>query len=393
MLFLLLESGILKAARGDVILFNNTGAEHPTTYRFAAHCKRMAESRYDIPFFWVEYQTYEDVRNGEWTRLPSYRITNTEPWSEDNPDGYHGKGEPFEEMLSWSGYVPNQFRRTCTRALKLECTRMFLRNWFAGKEGIPRLGHSYGESQIDRDLLYRRHRRHGGETPRDIYFDKKDYALSRSTCRPEQRYRRFTRVRLAMDNPILAGNSYGGQAEFGRGKVEYIAFIGLRGDEPMRVERVALRAENGKESRGYEGEHVYMPLDEMNIETGDVDAFWKRQRTIRGLRNGGANLIDDKHLSNCVYCFLKGSNNLSRIHEELEQVPAELHDTPSDIRWWMRIEQVYGRDMEKERRETTADVEFIGFFGNRQLRYEDIARKGACAFTGENQILPCDCTD
>jgi len=32
MLFLLLESALLKAERGDVVLFNNTAAEHPATY-------------------------------------------------------------------------------------------------------------------------------------------------------------------------------------------------------------------------------------------------------------------------------------------------------------------------------------------------------------------------
>ena len=396
MLFLLLESGILKAERGDVIVFNNTGAEHPSTYQFASQCKKLAESQYDIPFFWVEHQTYEDVRKGEWTRLPSYRLINTKPWSQDNPEGYRYKGEPFEELLSWSGYVPNQFRRTCTRALKLECTRMFLRNWFAGKEEIPRQGHSYEESQIDDDLLYRRHKRNGGGTPRKIFFDKKNFVLSRSTYRPRQRYCDFSRKRLLLDNPIVTGNSYGGQAEFGKGKVEYIAFIGLRGDEPFRVERVARRAENGKESQGYEGEHVYMPLDKMKITTEDVKAFWKKHRTILGLQSDRANLIDHNYLSNCVYCFLKGSANLSQIHEKLQNLSVDLYDTPSDIRWWERLEQRYGRDLIREDRiskSTPPGVEFIGFFGSKRLRYQEIATKGACAFTGDNQMLPCDCTD
>ena len=78
LLFTLLENKILNADRGDVILFNNTSAEHPDTYRFAQDCNK-ASNRYGIPSFWVEFQTYEDARNGEWTRLPSYRLVNDQP--------------------------------------------------------------------------------------------------------------------------------------------------------------------------------------------------------------------------------------------------------------------------------------------------------------------------
>ncbi len=139
LLFALLENKILDPDRGDVIVFNNTSAEHPDTYRFTRDCK-VASSRYGVPFFWVEFQTYEDARNGEWTRIPSYRLVNDEIRSPDNPDGFHWRGEVFEELLSWSGYIPNQFSRICTRNMKLEATRLFLKDWLACKESIPRLG-------------------------------------------------------------------------------------------------------------------------------------------------------------------------------------------------------------------------------------------------------------
>ena len=73
LLFTLLENGLLNRERGDVIVFNNTSAEHPDTYQFVRDCMCAAQ-RYGIPFFQVEFQTYEDVRRGEWTRLPSYRL-------------------------------------------------------------------------------------------------------------------------------------------------------------------------------------------------------------------------------------------------------------------------------------------------------------------------------
>ncbi len=111
LLFMLLEGGLLKPERGDVVVFNNTSAEHPETYHFTAKCKCIVEEQYGIPFFWVQFQTYEDARGGEWVRLPTYRLVKPVPWSEEEPDGYHWRGETFEEMLSWSGYVPNQFQR------------------------------------------------------------------------------------------------------------------------------------------------------------------------------------------------------------------------------------------------------------------------------------------
>ena len=131
LLFTLLGNRILDPERGDVIVFNNTSSEHPDTYRFARDC-RKASSQYGVPFFWVEFQTYEDAHNGEWTRIPSYRLVNDRPKSSDNPDGFHWRGEVFEELLSWSGYVPNQFSRICTQNMKLEATRLFLKDcWLA----------------------------------------------------------------------------------------------------------------------------------------------------------------------------------------------------------------------------------------------------------------------
>ena len=154
LLFILLEAGLLKAERGDAVVFNNTSAEHPKTYEFVKECKKIVEEKYKVPFFWVEFQTYEDARSGEYTRIPSFKLVNTEPVSDDNPDGYHWKGEVFEEMLSLKGYVPTLFQRICTKVLKLETTRMFLKEWFANKESTERLGHFGNQSRIDDDEFY-----------------------------------------------------------------------------------------------------------------------------------------------------------------------------------------------------------------------------------------------
>ena len=395
LLFTLLENNILDPERGDVIVFNNTSSEHPGTYRFVRDCEK-ASSRYGVPFFWIEFQTYEDARNGEWTRLPSYRIVNNEPKSIDNPDGFHWRGEVFEELLSWSGYVPNQFSRICTQSMKLEATRLFLKDWLACKEAIPRLGHYGNGSRIDMDVMYRRHRRNQGRVPKEIFFQKRAYVLTRPHGRPEQRYDTFSPVWRQFRNPALGGKTYGDKAYFGDGGVEYVAYVGLRGDEQLRVKRVEAR-NSGPAASGYKGEHVYMPLADMAVTRDDINAFWDRQ-------NWGLSLPKEGSLSNCVYCFLKGGANLRSVHHQMEKEKqhdflgfGSLLDTPSDVAWWTRIEQTYGRDLVAEQREITGNPvnSFLGFFGTSSgFSYEVLASNDDADLAKySGTLLPCDCTE
>ncbi len=143
MLMELLRKKTLKPERGDVIVFNNTSAEHPATYEFSRKMKALAEKKYNIPFFWIEYQTYEDSSKHGWRRNPSYRLINENPYSDNNKNGYCYKGEVYEEMVSLSGFLPNMLTRSCTLSLKIFITNSFLTDWLAQKSGIERLGH-YG---------------------------------------------------------------------------------------------------------------------------------------------------------------------------------------------------------------------------------------------------------
>ena len=395
LLFLLLENRILDADRGDVIVFNNTASEHPGTYRFARDCKE-ASNRYGVPFFWVEFQTYEDARKGEWTRIPSYRLVNDRPKSEENPEGFHWRGEVFEELLSWSGYVPNQFSRICTKNMKLEATRLFLKDWLACKKSIPRLGHYGSRSRMNLNTMYRRHLRSQGAVPKEIFARKKAYGLSRPHIRPEQRYSDFSSVWRPFQNPALDGRVFGDQASFGRGGAEYVAFVGLRGDEQIRVQRVAAR-NAGPGSPGYAGEHVYMPLSDLALSREDINAFWDKQPWDLSLPKEGS-------LSNCVYCFLKGAANLRSVRSTMEEEKhieepgfGSLLDTPSDVAWWLRMEQTYGRDLEAEGREITGNPgsTMIGFFGTStgfsyELLSEAADSEIACYSAS---LLPCDCTE
>lgn len=395
LLFLLLQNRILDPDRGDVIVFNNTACEHPGTYRFACDCME-ASSRYGVPFFWVEFQTYEDSREGEWTRIPSYRLVNERPFCEDNPNGFHWRGEVFEELLSWSGYVPNQFSRICTKNMKLEATRMFLRDWLASKSSIPRLGHFGRESRIDLNALYRRHRRRNGTVPKEIFRRKRAYVMSRPHSRPEQQYSDFSSAWRSFENPSLKRKVFGDRASFGKGGAEYIAFVGLRGDEQLRVQRVAAR-NAGPGAAGYEGEHVYMPLADIRVTRNDVNSFWDQQLWDLALPNQGS-------LSNCVYCFLKGAKNLRAVRDIMEKEKyaqvdgfGSLRDTPSDIAWWIRMEQTYARDLIEEQRTITGTPKstVIGFFGTKtDFSFEVLADAGESDMASySSAILPCDCTE
>ena len=396
LLFMLLENDILKSERGDVIVFNDTSAEHPETYEFTAKCKRIAEEQYGIPFFWIQFQTYEDARGGKWVRLPTYRLVKPVPWSEAEPDGYHWKGEAFEELLSWSGYVPNQFQRTCTQNLKLEVTRKFLRDWFACKDSISRLGHYGSDSRIDDAAMYAHHQKHRGKVPEKIFLKKKSYVRLRPVFRPEQAFSDFSRISQSIDNPHLTNNQFGGTAFLGYGGVEYITFVGLRYDEMRRVVKVRKRNSGGPESNGYEGEHVYMSLADFGVTKENVNDFWAEQ-------SWGLKLPSEAGLSNCVYCFMKGAGTLRKVHEQMETAKKNKTaaiDSPCDISWWKRIERRYGRDLKAEKRvihkkERTESV--IGFFGlDSGFSYSLLEKSGR----GEvdiskfsKTVLPCDCTD
>ena len=399
LLFTLLENGFLRQDRGDVVVFNNTSCEHPETYKFAAECKRRVEAE-GIPFFFIQFQTYEDARQGEWRRIPTYRLVNEHPYSDTNPDGYRWRGEVFEEMLSQKAYLPNQFSRVCTNSLKLEVTRQFLRDWFASKESIAREGHGLDKSQIDEDQLYRRHIRSGGGVPKSVLLEKKQFVLNSPTGRPKQRYRDFSTPASTFGNESLSGKVFGRKAWFGDGGIEYIAFIGLRGDEQLRVARVESRSSNPHANVGYEGEHVYMPLAKMHIGKEDVNAFWSQQAW-------DLDLPQDGSLSNCVYCFLKGVGNLKQVHSAMEEQKTRgdiegfgsIVGTPCDISWWATKEREYGRDLDAEHRERTNPeaASFIGFFGaSSGFSFDtlaDSAKNGDDLEQFSGAVLPCDCTE
>lgn len=410
MLMLLLEQRLLDPRRGDVVVFNNTSAEHPATYEFVRACARRAETDYNVPFFWIEYATYEDAYNGEWTRRGSYRLVNDQPISESNPNGYRWRGEVFEELVSHQGFLPSRHTRICTTHLKLRATNDFLAEWFCGKEATEWRGHFHSEAQMADEVVIARHQRSRGKLGNDELLRKKAFLRSRPPAIPEQNFADFSSACAhQMTNKSFAERGYPEYAPMtGDEATEYVSLIGLRADEPRRVVRVMSR--NGlsvgdperKKREMTDGEIVCTPLADAEITNEDVLSFWSE-------RDGKLKLPPDANLSNCVFCFMKGTTAIPNVQRDITRADAELPEelrsvpgTPSDIRWWVDLEADYKRrplKRYKGRGRRSQKTVTIGFWGvDADVTYRDLMEMDEEElairpdFNGR-AALPCDCTD
>jgi len=410
LLLLLLEQGLLAPERGDVVVFNNTSAEHPATYDFVRACWECAESQYGIPFFWIEYATYEDARHGEWSRRGGYRLVNERPHDVSNPAGYRWRGEVFEELVSFQGFLPSRHTRICTAHLKLRATNEFLADWFAGKEATDWRGHYYPESQMTDDVVVARHRRSRGMMDDDEVLRKKAFLRSRPPTLPAQSFAQFSRVAAShMTNEDFAEKGYGEFAPMkGEDAIEYISLLGLRADEPRRVARVMERNRltTGDPERAKremtDGEIVCSPLADAGITNEDVLAYWAD-------REWQLALPPEANLSNCVYCFMKGPSAIPSVRRDVETadrvLPERLRsvpNTPSDIRWWVDLEEHYKRQPMKRykgRGRRSQKKVTVGFWGvDADVSYRELSEVSVEEATqGEDSVrepsLPCDCTD
>jgi len=407
----LLKQKKLVPERGDVILFNNTSAEHPATYEFTRKMKALAEGEYNIPFFWIEYQTYEEAGKNGWLRKGSYKIVNDHPYSTDNKRGYRSGGEVFEEMISLSGFLPNMQNRICTQTLKIFITNSFLSDWFAQKPGIERLGHHGETARMTNDDVIETHKNSNGSTPKRILLQKRAFVMNAAFVREYAAWNDFTDCDLCFDNEEVKRSVIGDKGQlFGDNAISYISCLGIRKDEEIRAEKIQARIDAAKKSANGRsllgqppGEEILTPLVENNVSQQGVIDFWNEQ-------DFNLELPNDGNFSNCVYCPLKGKVKLTQI-AALELTRCGLNGgglTPASIDWWIEMEDKYGRDLKKEGRTITSekDVKFIGFFGATEaLVYRQIkeqAAAGACAesrnpingeYVEDESYIPCNCTD
>ena len=136
------------------------------------------------------------------------------------------------------------------------------------------------------------------------------------------------------------------------------------------------------------GELLYCPLNDAGVTSGCVGEFWSARPYDLRIPDGAGN---------CVYCFLKGPAELSRLAAQMGS-PGGMADngtasTPVDIRWWSRLEDVYGRP-------STSREGRIGMFHDTD--YERIMHRAtrhdsdgpdSAAQAGADAGVPCSCTD
>ena len=382
LVFLLAEAGLLDPDRGDVILFANTSAEHPATYRFARECKLRLEQDFGLPFLWFEFCTVEDASRGFYARRPSYRLVRANPIEKD-PLGYRSRGEVFEEFLSYQGMLPNPHTRSCTARLKLYPSHELLGEWFGQTDGPPHAGH-YGERRFVTPrkalALYRRSR---GVAPDDVYMERIDMMTRRPPSRPAQRWQDYTGapVRKA---PLNASPA----PMWGHDARTHVTLLGLRADEQPRIGRIMSRSMFAEGASGPTcsvrtqppGERPCFPLADWGYDETAVRRFWQDRAFDLDLPELGGN---------CVFCFMKGTSALRRAANHAD--PLRVPGTPSDVQWWTDIEQKYQRKVPAR---NGNGLSRFGFFGVGGPSFSDIAAGRTC---GPNRYssgtVACDCTD
>lgn len=366
MMMKLLNEGTLHADRGDVVLFNNTSAEHPATYRWLERLTNICET-YGIPFYWTEFCTYEDKIKGtnEYTRKNAYRLVDSVPYHPtDAPNGYHSKGEVFEEMVSVRAHLPNRFSRTCTAYMKVGVSVNFLHDWLNDSPHITRLGHHGNAAKITIDDWYDKHLSYGGKLSKDEVATKREFINQCPFFRPMQRFDQFSSV--------------GKKHHVKDGGDSYLRLVGIRADEQPRILRM-------KMSKKQHPGHLYLPLVDWSITKQDVIAYWA------GAGRIDCDLPTDTQKSNCVYCFMKGP----RVLGELAKGDGGRADTPNDLGWWIALENRYKRYFDKKTFDHI-DKAGYGFFGEHLLDdpnrndYTTIGKSIPDADLGE---MPCECVD
>lgn len=390
------EEGILDPARGDLILFGNTSAEHPGTYDFAAECKRRLEGDYGLPFVWYEFCTVEDATKGEYRRKDSYRLVKPVP-VEDDPMGYRSNGEVFEELLAFQGMLPNPHSRTCTVKLKLFPAHKLLADWLGGTEGPSHAGHywvdpkdnSRGVSLVCPDRFADSYIANGGTAPKEHAHRRASHLSSLPPSRQRQRFREFTKAQIP---DVLSPDSGPARPAAMRGHdaALHVRLLGLRADEPKRVSRVLTRClfAEGATTPGCTvstqppGERPYFPLYDSGMDAASVRSFWDAQDFGLDIPDGAGN---------CTYCFMKGTANLLELAAapDSRRVPG----SPSDINWWANTEQRYMRVEPARNREGTTS---FGFFGatDGSGTFVNLINGSANGLARYETGTPaCDCTD
>ena len=385
--FVLAEEGLLNPERGDAIVFANTSAEHPATYEFARECKHRLENDFGIPFFWFEFCTVEDASRGVYARRPSYRLVLPEP-VESNPNGFRSSGEVFEEMLSYQGMLPNPHSRSCTAKLKLYPSHELLAEWLGATTGPAHAGHYSDRRYVTPDSALIQYRRNRGAASATAYRERVKFMTERPAARPAQRWRDYTNAPVPAREQRSSRAPMSGPAPmWGADAAEHVTVLGLRADEGKRIAKINSRsvfAEGASKSCSIHtqppGEHPCFPLADWGFDADAVRNFWRgRDFDLGGPEHGG----------NCVFCFMKGTRFLAKAACAAD--PQRRNGAPSDIGWWVEMEERYQRQVAARSGEGTTRFGFLGVSGP---TFSEIAG-GSAPDLGRyaTGTVACDCTD
>jgi DNA (cytosine-5)-methyltransferase 1 len=365
MLLQALKNNELHQWRGDVVIFNNTSAEHKATYDFVGRMKKICEEEYGIPFFILEFQTYEAKTSRGWVRRKTYRLVNSMPFCAiSNINGYKFNGEIFEEVLSQTGVLPSPYQRNCTINMKILVTNLFLKDWFSGEYFIEQQGVESIVPNITEQDIINKHRKYKGELGDEVIVAKKSFARNSKTFRSKQLFNDFTIANINFENSYLSGKDK--ISLFGKDAITYMNYIGIRHDEKHRAIKIRQRIKDAKANLKLKGKNkkggtvktqppfevAYMPMIKARMTKEKVIEFW-RQRENKTL---DLVLPYNGLFSNCVHCFLKGKSKNQKIAQHLKKNDG----TPNSLRWWSNIEEKYSRKVIKS---TKNNYTNIGFFG------------------------------
>ena len=144
MLLNILKAYKFKLPDHVIVIFNNTGAEHPATLDFV----NEFEKRYGVDIHWLEYYR-DESRQGvkgdpkNLTRRVDYKTASRNM-------------EPFRELFNKHRILPNQSLRLCTSELKIKAGQRYLLNVLKLDKYFTCLGYRGDElnrvKKTDRDI-------------------------------------------------------------------------------------------------------------------------------------------------------------------------------------------------------------------------------------------------
>lgn len=136
---------------------------------------------------------------------------------------------------------------------------------------------------------------------------------------------------------------------------DFTTVLGIRADEPRRVSRI----------KGDTTRDISLPLADAGVTREDVVLWWSRQHFDLQLPN------DDPAYGNCDMCFLKSRERIERV----------MSSEPERAKWWMAQEDHIRGTFRKDRPTYAQMLQQVTVQGQ-------LFRN-----TGEDDTLPCDCTE